>query len=307
MKIALKTLFLLLTTTLLAQEVAVPAKNVELKGTLLVAGKKDVVALIIAGSGPTDRNGNSGMNLKTDAYKKMADALAARGISSLRFDKRWIGESKPEGINLADVVLEDYIEDASALVDYLSKSGFKKIVLVGHSEGSLVALGTAVKNTKVAGVISVAGAGKPVNEVIIDQLTAQSEEFGKMAKITMDSVVAGHSPKRIHPMLYSMFNPDIQPFMRSYARNDPAKLAATIKQPLMIVQGTTDIQVGVEHAEMLKNANPKAQLKLYEGMNHILVEAPADRMANIATYYKPELPLFAGLMEDISTFILTLK
>ncbi len=307
MKSTLLLLSLLAFSQVNSQEVSIQANGFEIKGTMLQAGEaKKIVALIIAGSGPTDRNCNSPGGIHTNAYKMLAEGLANEGISSLRFDKRWIGQSVPSGMDSKEVTLEDYIDDVRVLIDYLAAEGYERIVLIGHSEGSTIALAAALNNPKVASVVSLAGAGKPLSDVIVEQITAQSSELGEASRILMDSLVNGHTPKRIHPFLLSMFNPSAFAFLASYGRHDPAVYASKLTQPLMIVNGTTDIQVGVEQAELLKSANSKATYRIYDGMNHVLKAAPTDRMQNIATYSNPDLPLFDGLVSDITSFIKSL-
>src|SRR3984893_10942847 len=98
------------------------------------------VALLIAGSGSTDHDGN-GPQIKPATLKKLSEQLVARKIATLRYDKRGAGGWKPEFGRPEDFRFKDYVEDAAALVDYLRRSGeFSKIILVGHSEGGVGAV-----------------------------------------------------------------------------------------------------------------------------------------------------------------------
>jgi len=105
-------------------------------------------------------------------------------------------------------------------------------------------------------------------------------------------------------MLFSLFRPSVQPYMISWFKCDPQTEIAKLKKPALIVQGTTDIQVGVDDAKRLQTAKSDAKLVIIEGMNHIFKDAEADRMKNLQTYNQPDLPVNTQLIEAISSFIL---
>jgi uncharacterized protein len=279
-------------------------------GTLTVPNgvEKSPVVLIIAGSGPTDRDCNSVVGIKTNAYKMLAEGFAANGISTLRYDKRGVAKSKPAMTSEADLRFETYINDAKDWINMLkSDPRFSKIIVLGHSEGSLIGM-VAAEQTDVAGFISVAGAGKPADQILKDQmknkLTPQM-----MAETTaiIDSLKAGYTVSHVDPSLNMMFRPSVQPYMISWMKYDPAAEITKLKMPVMIVQGTTDIQVSVNDANLLAAARPDAKRQIIDGMNHILKEAPADFKTNALTYQQPDLPLKAGLMDDLVKFILDIK
>src|ERR1700738_3642387 len=98
------------------------------------------VALLIAGSGSTDRDGN-GPQIKPATLKKLAEQLLARNIATLRYDKRGAGGWKAEFGRPEDFRFKDYVDDVVPLVNFLRGGGkFSRVVLVGHSEGGLVAI-----------------------------------------------------------------------------------------------------------------------------------------------------------------------
>ncbi len=266
--------------------------------------KKVPVVLIIAGSGPTDRNCNSEAGgLKTDAYKLLADSLQHAGIAALRYDKRGVGESAGAAVSEDSTRFGDMVDDAVGFVKMLKKDArFSKIIIAGHSEGSLIGMIAAAKE-KVAGFISIAGVAQRADKIIEKQLRAQSGTLAAQATIILDSLDAGHLVKSVDPALMSLFRPSIQPYMISWLKYDPAKEIKKLTIPILIIQGTTDIQVEVSEAEQLKKASPKATLKVIDGMNHPLKQAPEDREKNVATYNNPKLPLSPGLMPAILDFI----
>jgi fermentation-respiration switch protein FrsA (DUF1100 family) len=103
-------------------------------------------------------------------------------------------------------------------------------------------------------------------------------------------------------MLNALARPSVQPYMISWFRYDPGQEISKLTIPVLIVQGTTDIQVSEEDARALASANPKAKLVLIEKMNHIFKEAQADRAGNIATYNNPSLPVASELVKRVVDF-----
>jgi pimeloyl-ACP methyl ester carboxylesterase len=282
----------------------------DISGTLTVPQKarKSPVVLIIAGSGPTDRDCNSPMGIKSNAYKMLAESFAENGISTLRFDKRGIAKSKAGALNESGLRFETYISDAVGWINMLHKDKrFSKIFVLGHSEGSLIGI-VAAEQTAVSGFISVAGAGSPADTILRGQLkkVLPPQLIDESNKI-LDTLRNGKTVSRVNPVLLSLFRPSVQPYMISWIKYDPAIEIKKLKIPVLIVQGTTDIQVSVDDARLLKAAKPDAKLLLIDNMNHILKESEADRQKNIATYSNPELPLKKGLVEELVSFIKSKK
>ena len=284
--------------------VSVKTENGELEGTLLTSEKnsKNHVALIIAGSGPTDRNGNNAQ-FTNDSLKMLAHALAKEGISSLRYDKRGVGKSKDAGLNESELRFEDYINDAKILVDYLDNQvGFKNIIVIGHSEGSLVGM-VASQQKNVAKFVSIAGAGQPIDQTIREQLKAQPPGVLEQSTPILDKLSEGKTVDNVPPFLNSLFRPSIQPYMISWFKYNPQKEIAKINKPVMIIQGNTDIQVSIKDANKLASANKKSQKVIIKKMNHIFKEAPLDTQDNFKTYNQPELPIKSELVQAISQFV----
>lgn len=261
------------------------------------------VALIIAGSGPTDRNGNNPVGLQTNAYKKLAEGLAEQGIATLRYDKRGIGKSQIVELDEADLNIDIFIDDAVKWLEKLRKDRrFSSLFIAGHSEGSLIGM-MAAQRVKINGFISVAGPARPADELIMEQLKGQPEIVTKEAAAIFSELKKGRVVDSVSIYLYSLFRPSVQPYMVSWVALDPAAEFAKLSVPTLIIQGTHDIQVPILEAELLHKAQPRSQLALMEGMNHILRKCEADRSSNLATYSQPDLPLFEGLLKTVSTFI----
>jgi pimeloyl-ACP methyl ester carboxylesterase len=258
------------------------------------------IALVIAGSGPTDRNGNNPM-MKNDGLKQLAHGLAAHGIGSLRYDKRGIGESKDAGRQEVDLRFEDYIEDARQWIALLrQQKRFSQIVVIGHSEGSLIGMIAASDADK---FVSIAGAGQSADKILKEQLSRQPQMLQDASFPIIDSLKKGLLVSRVHPMLFSLFRPGVQPYMISWFKYDPQEEIKKLKIPILLVQGTNDLQVTVQDAQRLFAARPGSKLVLIEHMNHVLKEVKGGQQENIAAYNKSELPIAKELVAAISSFI----
>ena len=290
-------------------EVTIPGPQGTLAGTLVDPGGDAPAVVIIPGSGPTDRDGNNPLGVKGGVYRQLAEALAAKGVATLRIDKRGMFASKGAIADANDVTIAAYAADAHAWVDMLrAKTGRKCVWLLGHSEGSLVALKAAQDSRGICGVILVAGAGRPYGEVIRTQLRANPSNAPLLAagEAAIDQLEAG---KRVDgatlPVpLQPLFRDNVQGFLIDAFSYDPAKLAGSVELPMLILQGDKDLQVAVTDAELLKSAQPAATLKLLPGVNHVLKPVPGDdRAANLATYGNADLPIAPVVADTIAAFV----
>ena len=274
-------------------------------GTLLLPATTHPVpiVLIIAGSGPTDRNGNAlKLGLNTNCYLQLADSLQTHGIASLRYDKRGIGASSSAMASESDVRFDDYINDAAGFINMLKADHrFSRVIVLGHSEGSLVGMVAAARGHADA-YISAAGAGDRIDKIIERQLAAQSAQVAATATVLFDSLNMGHTVQDPGNGLSSLFRTTVQPYMISWLKYNPRREIGQLHVPILIIQGTTDLQVSTGDAESLKTAAPGATLQLIDQMNHIFREAGMDQSSNFATYSKPDLPLKPELVKVIVNF-----
>ncbi|WP_432713821.1 alpha/beta fold hydrolase [Pedobacter sp.] len=277
-----------------------------LYGTLLLpqhTGKVPVV-LMIGGSGPTDRNMNQGQALKSNSFLMLAKALAAQGIATLRYDKRGVGKSSAAHQS-PQIALDDFINDAQLLITKLQADDrFSKVIVLGHSEGAIIGLVSSLKTTPTA-FISLSGYATNMADILKKQLkTLASPEDYKTTTEIIDSLKGGKIVNRKLPSsLADLFSPATQAYLRSTLKYDASKEMSKMKIPVLVIGGTTDLQVGIEEAKQLAKANPKATLKLVEGMNHVLKAAPVDRTLNLETYNSPEKPIHDALAPLLVDFI----
>ena len=303
---------------MIMEEVSLKTATGELFGTLELPAQKPhlAAALIIAGSGPTDRDGNSPLLAgKNDSLKMLAAGLADQGIASLRFDKRGIAASAGALLDEADIRFENSIEDVVSWLKMLQEDGrFDQIFIIGHSEGSLIGM-AAASEPGVGGFISLEGTGYTAQQTIMTQLSAQlPPELLAEVQIILDKLTAGVEVASIPeslsqiPTLAALFRPSVQPYLISWFRYDPVRILEALHTPILIVQGTADLQVSLDDANRLAEANPLSRLTVIEDMNHVLKRVPAnDPQANMAAYSDPNLPLPGELLESVTGFILDLS
>ncbi len=277
-------------------------------GTLMLAARPKVspVVLIIAGSGPTDRDGNSPLLPgKNDALKLLAAVLASRGVASLRFDKRGIAASAAAMTAEKDIRFDTYVDDAAGWVAQLARDRrFKHVCIAGHSEGSLIGM-IAAQRGGVATYVSLEGAGRPASTVIREQLRpALTPELLTQADTIIAQLNAGKAYTGALPAeLQSLFHASIQPYLISWFKYDPAVEIGKLRIPATIVQGTADVQVTMADAQALKSADPGANLVVVPGMNHVLKISPdvSSRAAIVAGYTNPALPVAPPVIAAVAS------
>lgn len=278
----------------------------KLAGSLLLPAAKGpvAVALIIAGSGPTDRDGNSNMLPgRNDSLRMLAQTLASNGIASLRYDKRGIGASAAAMESESALRFETYIDDAAAWIARLkSDPRFGKVAVIGHSEGSLIGM-VAAKRAGADAFVSIAGPGAPLQAVLRRQLAGKlPPALDEESERVLGKLERGELAGEVSPMLAALYRPSVQPYLVSQFRYLPAERIAALTIPVLIVQGTTDIQVAVDDAQALKAACPRARLEIVEGMNHVLKPVPAGP-TQLASYGDPALPLAPALSAALTSFL----
>ncbi|TNB92258.1 alpha/beta hydrolase [Pseudomonas jessenii] len=292
--------------TVLQRPISLDTGSGELFGSLLLPKSDNPVpvVLILAGSGPTDRDGNNPDGGRNDSLKRLAWVLAKHNIASVRYDKRGVAASRPATPDERNLSVEGYVDDAVAWSQKLkSDPRFGPLILLGHSEGALIAT-LAAPRADAAALISLSGSARPVDQVIREQL-ARSLPPPLMLRSNqiLDSLKAGHTDDNVPAPLQPIFRPSVQPYLISLFRQDPAKAFAQLKMPALIVQGSNDMQVGVGDAQALKAAKPDAELVVIEGMNHVMRIVPADVKRQLASYKDPNLPLAAELGGKLIEFI----
>lgn len=273
------------------------------EGTLLVPEVDACpLVIIIAGSGPTDRDGNQPM-MKNNSLRFLAEELYKKDIASFRYDKRILKQIELRTIDEKQLRFSDFIDDAvSALNHFKNDERFSKIYIIGHSEGSLIGMVAAQEGAD--GFISLAGAGQEIDDVIVDQLENQAPFLADSAREAFDDIRATGKATNFNPGLASIFREEIQPYLLSWMQYNPQEELKKLDVPILLINGDKDFQVQLSELELLTQAKPKAQSKVIEGMNHIFKKAEDMGLENQKTYNIYNLPVMPELIDAISEFIL---
>ncbi len=278
-------------------------------GTLLLPATSAPVpaVLIIAGSGPTDRDGNSkGLPGKNDSLKMMAQALQSAGIASIRFDKRGIAASAAAGPSEADLRFETYTTDAAAwLVKMKTDKRFSAIGVIGHSEGALIGL-MAAQQVPVASYVSVAGPARGAADALRIQLKGKlPPDLDAVNERILTALQKGELVSDAPPALAALYRPSVQPYLVSWFRYTPAQEIAKLKMPVLILQGSSDFQVTVDDAKLLGAGNPAAKVSIIDGMNHVLKQVSGTPAEQMKSYSDPALPLAPDFADKLLAFLKT--
>ncbi|MFA1029566.1 MULTISPECIES: alpha/beta hydrolase [Pseudomonas syringae group] len=288
------------------RQITVDTENGKLYGTLLMprSDKPVPVVLIVAGSGPTDRDGNNPEGGRNDSMKRLAVILASNNIASVRYDKRGVAASKAVTPDERNLSVERYVADVGLWARALKANPrLGQLILLGHSEGALVAT-LAAEKVGAAALISVAGTGRPVDQVLREQFQERlPPDLLQRSNQLLDELKAGKTDDNVPAELEVVFRPSVQPYLISLFRQDPAAAFGALHIPALIVQGRNDIQVGVGDALLLQKARPDAELALIDGMNHVLRIVPDDLQQQLLSYRNPTQPLASEVTRRILSFI----
>jgi uncharacterized protein len=262
---------------------------------------KELVVLLIAGSGPTDMDGNTVLiQGRNDSLRLLSQDLAKAGISTFRYDKRSAGKSVKTFDPTIEIDFDTFVSDCVKVIEYLSNQGYKKIVLAGHSKGSLVGM-LAAQQASVAGFISLAGTGLPIDVTLEKQLLAQLPPDSPEIRV-IENLRAGIIDTSIPDD--QMFSPAQQAFLLSWMVYDPADIIAKLDMPVLVIQGTEDIQVDMDDFKPLQSNVDAASSRIIEGMNHVLKDVSNTNESNpLASYSDPSYPLHRDLLPVILEYL----
>jgi uncharacterized protein len=288
-----------------AQPVELIISGGTLRGTLLLPeeypGGRPLV-ILVSGSGPTDRDGSQG-GVGARSLGMLADSLVVLGVPSFRYDKRGVGESTFPDLREEALRVDDLASDLALWVAFWEKDPrFRGLVLAGHSEGALMATLAAGRSASVKGLVTLAGAGRTADVLLMEQMNRQPPFVAQAADSLLRQLREG-LPLDPPPFMEALFRPGVQPYLRSWIALDPARLLSALDMPVLIVQGAADLQVSLEDARLLHLAAAKGTLLTFEAMNHALkdVHNTAD---NYLSYYDPQRSLTPGLATALSEWIL---
>jgi alpha-beta hydrolase superfamily lysophospholipase len=313
-----------LETSIVEKEVQVPARGGSLAATLSIpvdAARRVPGVVIVAGSGPTDRDGNNPLIPgEVNTYEEIAHYLASRGVAVLRYDKRGIGKS-------AELALSGtppfgwYAEDAASCVEFVmsvEEVDADRVFLAGHSEGGVLALMAATTGSDIAGLILLSSPGYPMHQTLRLQMEAQgdaAESIGlagmkeKILTALDDLYEAIRTGKPFDYSIYGLpqelasvyLSLEVQrEFVEGMLFADPAEMARQVNVPVCIIQGTADTQVGVDNASALADAvGDKVEIHIIEGVDHVLKPTAGEPLP----YGDPSRRVSPEVLEAIERFV----
>lgn len=288
---------------IVSEEVLIMNDSIQLPGTLSYNSELPSQPLIIfvQGSGNPDRNGNQpAAQVKANYIKQLSDSMNVRNIAFFRYDKRNVTQENIKFL-LKQHLFEHLVSDMSVVIEHFKDDiRFSEIVVVGHSQGSLV--GMMAVNESIDKYVSLAGLGRTADKALIDQISAQNTDFGNIAKEHMEELKNTGTINEVNPFLMAIFAPANHEFLLSYIKHDPAIEIQKLKIPSLILNGDMDSQITVEDANTLHKALPRSNIVIIENMNHVLKEVK-DKTENLASYYSEDFPLSAKLVEVLNNFI----
>ncbi len=283
-----------------SEEILIKNDSIELPGTLTYSDKESNLIIWVHGSGNVDRNGNqAGMNVGANYIKQFRDAVNAKGIAFFSYDKRTANMKNMKFI-MNNLSFDAFVSDVRKVISYFRKDGrFNSITLVGHSQGSLVAMLASDDADK---YISLAGPSEAIDVTITGQITKQNAALGKTTEAHFKELKETGDIKEVNPMLLSIFAKPNLPFFKSWMKYIPTNEIKKVNKPTMIINGNKDIQVSVKDAQQLHLAKEDGTLKIIKNMNHVIkhIEKDAD---NIASYRSPDFPISKELIEVITAFV----
>ena len=285
------------------EQLEIPTAFETVKGTLIhpAIKEKPPLVIIIPGSGPTDRNGNSGMT-KNNSLKFLAESLSKNGIATFRYDKTVLNFTPADTLKINALTFDMFFAEAADVIEYFKKNNrYSSVIVAGHSQGSLVGMIAGLENSDA--FISLAGMGRTVDVLLEEQIAKQAPVLLDETKRILKELRAGNTVDDFNPFLISLFNKTVQPFLISYMKYDPCVEISKLNQPVLIVQGTKDIQITVNDAELLKKAHENAKLVVIPDMNHLFKKIEGDANENMQSYSNPELPIMEELTNALIDFI----
>lgn len=313
-----KLLFLILTlfTTLCHSQTETTLKpfnkeeisiNPLIKGSLyfpLKQNQKTNLVILIAGSGPTDRDGNQ-KGLINNASKYLSEELVKNDIAVFSYDKRIIAQMQSGTVNEATLSFDDFVNDAKDVFTYFkNQKKYNHIIIAGHSEGSLI--GMLAANNNADAFISLEGAGRTIDAILVEQIEKQAPFLKEEVQKNLEILKSGKTFELKNQMLASLFRASVQPYMISWIKYNPKDEIKKLKIPTLLINGTKDLQVSIIDAELLKKAKPDSELVIIDNMNHIFKEINGDDAENMKSYTNPDLPVSTKLTSTITVFIKSL-
>ncbi len=283
---------------IVSEEVLITNDSIQLPGTLTYAKENIPLIIWVHGSGNVDRNGNQGTIIKANYIKQFRDSINKHHIAFFSFDKRTANPNNTKF--LKETLFYDLVKDVQKVITHFKADNrFSEIVLIGHSQGSLIAMLASEKTDR---YISLVGPAESIDKTLIQQINKQAPFLVDITKAHIKELKETGAIKDVNPMLLSLFKKNNQPFLANWMQYNPSEEIKKLTIPMLIISGTKDIQIKEEDANMLHKANEKSTLVIIKNMNHVLKNIAVDA-DNMKSYYSADYALSKRLIATIVAFI----
>ena len=278
-----------------SEEIMINNLVIQLPGTLTYTLEKQPLLIWVHGSGGVNRDGN-----QPQYIKQFRDAINKENMAFFSYDKRTANPNNVRFIQEDGIYFSDFVSDIKEVIHHFKNDKrFSKIILIGHSQGSLIAM-LALDN--VDKFISLAGAGETIDKTLVRQITKQSHEFGKLTEQYINELMTTGEIKEVNPNLMSLFAKQNQPFIKSWITVNPIEEIKKVAIPTLIINGDKDFQVLINDAENLHKAKPDAELVIIKNMNHVLKHIEKDE-DNMKSYMSSDFKISEELITTIVEFV----
>jgi len=278
-----------------SEEIMINNQVIQLPGTLTYTLEKQPLLIWVHGSGGVNRDGN-----QPQYIKQFRDAINKENMAFFSYDKRTANPNNVRFIQEDGIYFSDFVSDIKEVIHHFKNDKrFSKIILIGHSQGSLIAM-LALDN--IDKYISLAGAGETIDKTLVRQITKQSHEFGKLTEQYINELMTTGEIKEVNPNLMSLFAKQNQPFIKSWITVNPIEEIKKVAIPTLIINGDKDFQVLINDAENLHKAKPDAELVIIKNMNHVLKHIEKDE-DNMKSYMSSDFKISEELITTIVEFV----
>ncbi len=288
---------------IVSKDILLKNDSIQLPGTLSYDKSitEQPLAIFIHGSGGVDRNGNQGPQYQANYIKQLSEALNKQGVAFYRYDKRTSNMANAKFL-MQGVSFQDLIDDVLLAVEkFKDDPRFSSIVLIGHSQGSLI--GMLASKVNINKYVSLAGPSESFDTTLVAQIRTQhGDEIASILKQHFDELKTTGDITNLDSNFAGLFNPLNKKFFKGYIHYLPTEEIKNVTIPTLIINGTMDLQVLEKDAKALHNAKPDAELKIIENLNHVL-KTVITKEDNETSYKTPDFPLSKVLVETLVDFI----
>jgi len=269
---------------------------------------KPPLIIMHAGLGAADRDGNNyNVPGRNDALKQLAEALAAQGVASYRYDKRGSGLSSWLVAREEELSFEAWIRDLSDAIRLFADDGrFSSVFVFGMNDGAAVAAAAANDSAAARGLIIACASADSALDAFSEAVAKAPAEHQEAGSRILSELARGRTVDAVPDFYAASFRPSFQPYLIEAFKRDIKVELARYAGKLLIMQGDMDMQVTLEDFITLANAaNAGVDIATHivPRMNHVLKDVPQDIEENFAAFSDPSYPVSQALAQALAEFV----